>query len=403
MQVIRHYRYKTTKQDASEQSVQSNIASYFVYYAISIDGRKYKRIIDYRKRTVRNEGMRSAQRRELTFLTNPSEPIPRELAQSYANTGFYRTGNGEITCIFCTGKFAYETTGKQPKKIHKKLCPTCPLLLNLDVLNVPIVNSFSKIPNIDADTQYDATIQAQVIYQIDDTVSKNWYQMVFTTDRRRITFEKFEELEYLAEQGLFLISIENEYYLKCSECLKETYLLEGIDQRCPEQLHLVKCEYSTIKNLKPKFQQHCKISYGAIENDHQVYQESRIATLIIQSYPTKRYNIQQYIKYQVETKSNWSPSVYELLQNLDFIPPPETIESEKNSLHELYLDRLECKICLMNKVQVIFLPCGHLGTCELCAAKSNNCPICRARIERRVTNFQFAGENDANAAVTNMK
>ncbi|CAL1545885.1 unnamed protein product [Lymnaea stagnalis] len=43
--------------------------------------------------------------------------------------------------------------------------------------------------------------------------------------------------------------------------------------------------------------------------------------------------------------------------------------------------QFQCKICLVNEVAAIFLPCGHLVSCELCATElKNTCPICRGPI-----------------------
>ncbi|KAL3882528.1 hypothetical protein ACJMK2_028864 [Sinanodonta woodiana] len=43
-------------------------------------------------------------------------------------------------------------------------------------------------------------------------------------------------------------------------------------------------------------------------------------------------------------------------------------------------DATLCKICFINKICVVFLPCGHLVTCSSCAIKVKECPLCRARV-----------------------
>eukprot|EP00760_Papus_ankaliazontas_P038346 PhM_4_TR9093/c0_g1_i1/m.36792 len=40
----------------------------------------------------------------------------------------------------------------------------------------------------------------------------------------------------------------------------------------------------------------------------------------------------------------------------------------------------ECKICMDRMSNVLFLPCGHLGFCTDCAAKLQECPVCRTLI-----------------------
>jgi hypothetical protein len=36
-----------------------------------------------------------------------------------------------------------------------------------------------------------------------------------------------------------------------------------------------------------------------------------------------------------------------------------------------------CKVCMTEKISVVFLPCGHFCCCKSCASKLGNCPICR--------------------------
>ena len=46
-----------------------------------------------------------------------------------------------------------------------------------------------------------------------------------------------------------------------------------------------------------------------------------------------------------------------------------------------------CKICLERPMDCVFLECGHMATCSQCAARCEECPICRAPISKRVHVF----------------
>ncbi|KAI0234847.1 Baculoviral IAP repeat-containing protein 7 [Lamellibrachia satsuma] len=46
--------------------------------------------------------------------------------------------------------------------------------------------------------------------------------------------------------------------------------------------------------------------------------------------------------------------------------------------------RLQCKICMDGEAKIVFLPCGHLCSCAMCAPALRNCPICRALIRGTV-------------------
>lgn len=49
--------------------------------------------------------------------------------------------------------------------------------------------------------------------------------------------------------------------------------------------------------------------------------------------------------------------------------------------------QLNCKICLSNKIDTLFLKCRHLVTCKHCANKLKDCPICREVIHATVDIF----------------
>ena len=52
------------------------------------------------------------------------------------------------------------------------------------------------------------------------------------------------------------------------------------------------------------------------------------------------------------------------------------LTKERNEL----IDQLNCKICLLNKIDTLFIKCCHLVACKHCANKLKDCPICRVVI-----------------------
>ncbi|XP_030375195.1 death-associated inhibitor of apoptosis 2 [Scaptodrosophila lebanonensis] len=60
-----------------------------------------------------------------------------------------------------------------------------------------------------------------------------------------------------------------------------------------------------------------------------------------------------------------------------------SLEEENRQLRDARL----CKVCLDDEVGVVFLPCGHLATCNQCAPSVTNCPMCRAPIKGFVRTF----------------
>jgi hypothetical protein len=60
-----------------------------------------------------------------------------------------------------------------------------------------------------------------------------------------------------------------------------------------------------------------------------------------------------------------------------------TVIDENRQLKEARL----CKICMDEDVDTVFLPCGHLVSCNSCARSLRNCPICRTFIRGTVKTF----------------
>ena len=63
-------------------------------------------------------------------------------------------------------------------------------------------------------------------------------------------------------------------------------------------------------------------------------------------------------------------------------------ENLKVKTQELEDARL-CKICMEAEICFVFIPCGHICTCENCAVNGDlkNCPIWREKISKRMKTF----------------
>ncbi|KAH8401765.1 hypothetical protein KR009_007766 [Drosophila setifemur] len=78
-------------------------------------------------------------------------------------------------------------------------------------------------------------------------------------------------------------------------------------------------------------------------------------------------------------------NIAEQMQKMSVDPPNGNISLEEEN-RQLKDARL-CKVCLDEEVGVVFLPCGHLATCNQCAPSVANCPMCRADIKGFVRTF----------------
>ena len=80
------------------------------------------------------------------------------------------------------------------------------------------------------------------------------------------------------------------------------------------------------------------------------------------------------------------------IQNQNLEGQNQTLQVQNDNLqaHATNLEALAkiaedsqlCKICMENEISFVFIPCGHLITCENCALSENlkNCPMCRKQI-----------------------
>ncbi|XP_065837742.1 death-associated inhibitor of apoptosis 2-like [Oscarella lobularis] len=62
------------------------------------------------------------------------------------------------------------------------------------------------------------------------------------------------------------------------------------------------------------------------------------------------------------------------------------LESSVEELKTLRDSRL-CKVCMNRDANVVFIPCGHVSCCQLCASSLTVCPICRCKFTNKVTAF----------------
>ncbi|XP_053389940.1 baculoviral IAP repeat-containing protein 7-like [Mercenaria mercenaria] len=62
---------------------------------------------------------------------------------------------------------------------------------------------------------------------------------------------------------------------------------------------------------------------------------------------------------------------------------PKDLQEENSRL----IDQLTCKICMDKESNVVFIPCGHMVSCETCAPHIRKCAICRQPIKGRVKAF----------------
>ena len=71
------------------------------------------------------------------------------------------------------------------------------------------------------------------------------------------------------------------------------------------------------------------------------------------------------------------------------VPTSKPVVCSQSSISELQKENDElkaemlCKICMVEQVSMVLLPCGHIVACPDCSNDLKKCPICRANISGR--------------------
>lgn len=63
----------------------------------------------------------------------------------------------------------------------------------------------------------------------------------------------------------------------------------------------------------------------------------------------------------------------------------KNIVSEAINVNHVYKVSSECVVCMDAESKIVFAPCGHFCTCDICAKKLKYCCICRGMISSLVS------------------
>ncbi|XP_016366604.1 E3 ubiquitin-protein ligase XIAP-like, partial [Sinocyclocheilus rhinocerous] len=69
--------------------------------------------------------------------------------------------------------------------------------------------------------------------------------------------------------------------------------------------------------------------------------------------------------------------------NVTFVSYIFSTEDPMTKLEKLQREKL-CKVCMDSDINIVFIPCGHLVTCQKCSEPLNKCPICCAAIMQKI-------------------
>ncbi|NXP11045.1 BIR7B protein, partial [Thinocorus orbignyianus] len=274
--------------------------------------------------------MRSEARRLRTFWQWPStSPVS---ARDLVRAGFFFVGPGdEVQCFCCGGVLKDWGPGDWPALQHLKFFPSCKFICGEDVGNqeiLPIREIFDTV-----DGQFLSLLHG---IGSEDTALPNepGYPEMETEEMRLSTFQNWPQYanmhpERLARAGFFYTGQDD----------------------------VVRCFYcdGQVRNWsfrEDPWREHAKW------------------------YPGCEFLLQS-------RGREFISSVQDSLSST--LVSPSRISTEEQ-LRRLQEERM-CKLCMEGDVSVVFVPCGHLVTCEECSLNLRLCPICRAVIQGSVRTF----------------
>ncbi|XP_053389942.1 baculoviral IAP repeat-containing protein 3-like [Mercenaria mercenaria] len=122
-----------------------------------------------------------------------------------------------------------------------------------------------------------------------------------------------------------------------------------------------------------------------IDNSEEVERDNSEETNILEQEPDFANNIRSNKEAENITgqKAKSSGDISSYVANALTVADPGTIQEENTKLKK----QLLCKICMDSDSNVVFIPCGHMVSCEKCAPHIRKCAVCRVPIKGRVKAF----------------
>nr|XP_006812129.1 PREDICTED: baculoviral IAP repeat-containing protein 2-like [Saccoglossus kowalevskii] len=260
---------------------------------------------------------------------------PEELARA----GFYYLGYADtVQCFICNGMLNNWRDGDIAMVEHRDHFPMCHFILGVDVGNVPLRNNSEE-----------RCLKSPV--PVSEGIDPNIAHPQYATFKRRLdSFNTWsskmnQKPDDLADAGFYYTGIKDN--VKCFSCDGGLRNWEPLDEPWKEHAKwFPRCAYLLEKRGK------AFVDFINTGDHHYVY------------VPTEQ---KPGDTCEVPPGASWIKNRDKLLAELDDLK-----------------DQKSCKICMDRDVCMLFQPCGHLVTCEVCSPALKKCPICRTPIRTAI-------------------
>ncbi|KAJ8282096.1 hypothetical protein COCON_G00046150 [Conger conger] len=324
--------------------------------------------------------MRSEDTRLRTFDSRwPSAaPVrPRALAQA----GLYYMGEGDrVQCFCCRGNLAGWEAGDEAWKEHERHFPHCFFILGHDVGNQPSQlgpeQGGGPPPSMDA---------------FEDRLRS------FSGTQHSV------DPEMLARAGFYSSgALDRVMCFRCGGGLKDWQPEEDPWEEhakhypgCSFLLEEKGQEFVSSVQLRDPRQSSLTVShqngFSRHEREHNVMQsEIALRAVDMGLDPSKvERTILEKIRRTGEGYTSADTLVEDVLTNAMEIGVELSQAEDEDPLEKLRKLQREkqCKVCMDKDIAIVFIPCGHLVTCERCSVSLKKCPICCAAITQKIKTY----------------
>ena len=378
--------------------------------------------------------------RLLTFQTWPKSDIvsPELLARD----GFIYTLLGDrVKCVFCGGMLRAWEKNDNPAEEHERHYSTCQFICGHDVGNIPLTveprrKKISQKPTLYLSTNSGAInkIEAREIKaRLDTPVVRNIHAMGYPMDLIRLVLleqlticgQDFPNMlsfvEALKTKQNEIATSEAQYDVAAaasmtsftptfqsiitgdSETLAKEHkqkpgkidnvLLNNTNKQKPvetigsssEVLKSTNSDASNEavekektrkkRNKKKKTKKNITLSENrpsTVERSHKVNNEKKDIKDIQKPKTNQSQELNHMQSVNEVLTVNEAPPDVESLQPLTLTQPISMIRTGK------------CGLCHEEEINMAFIPCGHTHFCSSCGEPLNNCPLCQAKINRKI-------------------
>ncbi|XP_056625553.1 E3 ubiquitin-protein ligase XIAP [Triplophysa dalaica] len=317
--------------------------------------------------------MKSEEARLGTFSNWPTHlPVqPSDLAEAGM---YYRGRDDNVQCFCCGGMLGEWQQGDNPWNEHEKFYPNCFFILGHDVGNVPLATQSRRVNGRAGSLEtfegrLDTFRSTQHPIEHEKLVRAGFYS---TGERDRVICFKCGGgvKGWLPDEDPW--EEHAKYYPGCSFLLAE---------KGNEYVNQVQLRHPNRHHTRPS-----QNGFSSHEEAAQKVMQSEIGKKAVEMGfdPTK---VESTILQKLRQDSKGYTSVEALIQDIAE-QQSDLYISEKSDDPMTTLEKLQrekrCKVCMDNDINIVFIPCGHLATCQKCSESLLKCPLCCATIVQKI-------------------